>query len=181
MQSKMDTTYHGYRGTSYEWGKKCDKDNEFSYSEKDDEYFGHGIYFFENDYHEAYNWAKYVRRIPHKKIAVIYSLIEAKADKTLDFLNNKQYREYIELLDLFIKRINKEADYYAEIKNPYDCQVINLICDKCGFLLVRGTYKLNNEKADDFFDEDYTRFPKHHIQLCVRDEQIILESEVKYA
>lgn len=50
--------FQGYRGTTKEWVEKA-KNREFKVSTSDDEYFGHCIYFFQDDPKEAYNWARY--------------------------------------------------------------------------------------------------------------------------
>ena len=101
---QKQTIFHGYKGTSKHWGRRCKKFNEFCPSQGDDEYFGHGIYFFENDQTEAYNFAKFSRKITESDICIIYALIET--DRVLDFFDTTTYVEYIKM----IKKILSEYD-----------------------------------------------------------------------
>lgn len=78
MKVRKQQEFHAYRGTSKKWGEAWEKNKELKFSDGKDEYFGHGYYFFENDYEEAKFWASKVRRIDKGNIAIIYAHIESK-------------------------------------------------------------------------------------------------------
>lgn len=179
----MNSTYKryiGHRGTTKAWGEKCKREADFYISKGDDEYFGHGIYFFEDDDLEAENWAKCVRKIKIGDISIIEALIESDEDKVFDLTKTRVFNEYMNLVDIIAKRYKEGSAKQPQIKKPYDCKIINMICDKKGIQLVRGPYKLNHKLARKLGDDNVTRLNRIHIQLCVRDKAVIKETKVRF-
>ena len=162
------TVFHGYRGTTREWGTKA-KEREFWYSCGDDEYFGRGIYFFENDLREAHFFAKVVREIPIDNICVIYALIKLEAEFVLDLFDRDTFNKYVQLVDEFRDSCIKHGIVVKDI----DCHLFSHICDQEGYQLVKGPYNPSHAKGDPLISAGYTRVRKTHIQLCVRDDKII--------
>lgn len=165
-------SFLAYRGTHKDYIVNIIDKGLWLKSEGDDEFFGHGIYFFEEDDNEAYNWAKYKRKIPEKEIAIIQAYITCSRKEVLDLIHSRKYQEYIKLVNE-IKNRFKEQPSKPKFKYPFDCGLINLICDKEGYKLVRGAYNPKNQLALSLINLGATRIPKIHIQLCVRDKSLI--------
>lgn len=172
---EKQTNFYAYRGTNLEWGFKCKNNNEYKYSDAEDEYFGHGVYFFENDEDEAYNFAKYVRKIKKEDICIIYALIVT--DKIFDLFDNKTINSYFKLVEEIIIKYKDQLEI-PNFKKPFDCKLINYICEQEGYLLVKGPYSPNHRLGKSMYEKGFTRYKKTHIQLCVRDVSIIKECEV---
>lgn len=169
--------YHGYHGTSKINGERCIRDGTFPASTWKYEYFGYGTYFFEDSIDEARLWAHFERGYQYKDISIIYALIET--DRVLDLFDTTTYREYMQVVKELIARFDVGEDVnVVDFDKPLDCKVINLICNQEGYLLVRGPYRLTSKLGDLLQDAGYTRIPRVHIQLCVRDCSIIKEYEV---
>lgn len=169
--------FTGYRGTHERRVRYLFETGVWDVSSSFDEYFGHGIYFFENDPREAYCFARFSRHIHPKEIAVIEVEIAVDNGKVFDLLLSEHHNEYMKL----VERIRKEyieSKKKPEIQNPIDCRIINLICDDNDFSLVRGPYNPASNRFRVLYNASFTRIPKVHIQLCVRDKSIIKSSKV---
>lgn len=177
MEVKKQDIFHAYRGTNKEWGQKWEKNKQLKFSNGKDEYFGHGFYFFENDYKEALNWAKNIRKIPKGNISIIYAYI--KSDKVYDLIDRETYNEYVHLMEIISKRF-KNCKEKPKINKPYDCNLINMIVKENNYDMVRGAYSPNHSKSLILSKDGYTRINKTHIQLCVINKEIIKGSEVEY-
>lgn len=177
MEIKKQRTFHAYRGANEEWGKKWEYNKELKLSNGEDEYFGHGYYFFENDYSEAKNWAKNVRKIKTGNISIIYAYIES--EKVYDLIDRETYNEYIKLIKIISERY-ENSDKKPNFNKPYDCKLINLISDENGYDMVKGIYYPNHRLGNEMLENGNTRMSKTHIQLCVRNKDIIQESKVEY-
>lgn len=161
-----------FRGTDRNYGRQVLENKYWGKSEGKDEYFGHGVYFFEEDYNEALNWAKYTRKISDKDIVIIWASIKCERSKILDLLNSVTHREYMKIIDAVYSKY-KDSEEVPKFGYPYDCELINLICDKLGYKLVRGAYSPNHKQSMFLIKKGVTRHAKTHIQLCVRDTDII--------
>lgn len=177
MKYKKQNKFHAYRGTSEEWGKKWENNGILKWSNKNNEYFGHGHYFFENDHHEALSWAYHNRDIEKEDLAVIYAYIET--DNILDLLDSVTYEDYTRFLESMSK-IYRDRNKKLNIKKPYDCRVINTLVKRYKFDMVKGSFSPRHKLGDKLIDIGDTRYPKSHIQLCVINKNIIKDSEVDY-
>jgi len=167
----------GYRGADRGYALLVLKKNRWEKSQGPDEYFGHGIYFFEEDESEAYNWARHNRKIPEKDISLIQACIKCNRCEIMDLVKNVTYREYLQIIKAIQKKYENE-DKSPDIKYPFDCRVINMLCDRHGYKLVRGPYNPRNRLSIGLIKAGATRIPKIHIQLCVRDENIITDYRI---
>ncbi len=170
MNYQTQTEFHGFRGTIEELANNFDEKWDKHYSCGEDEYLGHGVYFFENDYLEAYNFAKYTRYINEDKISIIYAKIET--DKVFDLTIRKNYYEYIELVRKSKKRY-RDNNKNLNFKKPYDCRLLNLISCEGDYELIKAQFDLNDKKHDDLRNNGETRIRKTHVQLCVKNKNII--------
>lgn len=177
MEIRKQEAFHAYRGTSKDWGEKWENNKELKFSSGEDEYFGHGCYFFENDYKEAEFWAKSIRHIEQGNISIIYAYIESK--NVYDLIDRETYNDYIKLVEVISKRYENEKEK-PKINKPYDCNIINMIVDKKKFDMVRGPYNPKHKLGDKLKENGDTRMSKTHIQLCVVNKDIIKNSEVEY-
>lgn len=177
MKHRKQTEFHAYRGTSKKWGELWEKNNQWKISNGEDEYLGHGCYFFENDYEEALNWAKYNRKISDGNRAIIYAKIHT--EKVYDLIDNNTYNQYIKLIEVAKKRFESETDKPI-LEEPFDCNILNMIIDKYDIDMVKGPFFPKNKKGLELKKDGYTRTTKTHIQLCLVNKNIIEESEVKY-
>lgn len=177
MKARRQNIFHAYRGTTKEWGENWECNNELKFSDGNDEYFGHGYYFFENDYNEAKFWAEYVRKIKRGNISIIYAYIES--DNVYDLIDRETYNEYIKLVQTISERY-KNSNENPNFNKPYDCKLINLIAEECGYDMIRGIYYPKHKLGLEMIENGNTRMSKTHIQLCVRNKDIIKKSEVDY-
>lgn len=177
MNIKKQTKFYGYRGTSKKWGEKWEKYRQLKFSAGEDEYLGHGYYFFENDYNEAVNWAKYVRKIKPNNIAIIFADIET--NNILDLIDGKTYQQYIKVINSYKKKFKYDSDPPI-INTPYDCNIINLLTKRYNYDMVRGPFHPKYKEGLRLTENGETRMMKTHIQLCILNKDIIKDSEVEY-
>ncbi len=164
--------YIGYRGTTVEKTELAIENRLFDISTGEDEYFGFGIYFFEDDRDEAFRFAQYVRKIPKENIGIITASIEVESQKIFDLMMSSVYEDYINTVEVLGNRLAREGKKPKK-NQTFDCRFINAICGKEGYSLVRGPYNPNHSKAFNLRQKSFTRIPKIHIQLCVIDASII--------
>jgi hypothetical protein len=131
-----------------------------------------GIYFFENDHQEAYNWAKYYHKLSDAEIEVIRADIVVSKDEVLDLIDSQTHLGYTRLMGGLSNKFFGE-DMVPNLDHANDCRLINWICDKKGYKLVRGVFSPGNKLVERLIEERKTRIRKYHIQLCVRNECII--------
>lgn len=169
--------FRGYRGTRKKYTDALISSDDWKFSDGEDEYFGHGIYFFEEDHTEAYNFVKYTKEYEENEISLIQAKISCSRETILDFFNGQVYDDYIKLL---VDEINERFKGYKNIPKieiPFDCGLINMVCEKDGYILVRGPhqpkYRPIYRLAIELVEEDFTRIKPTHIQLCVRNRDII--------
>ena len=66
--SDYHRTVIGYHGTSAEAAERLVAGDEFTASDRDDEWFGGGIYFWEHAFKQAWWWAKDYKRHPNPAV-----------------------------------------------------------------------------------------------------------------
>jgi hypothetical protein len=168
------------------------KPNKILPSEKPYDWLGHGVYFWENNYERAFQWAKdKEKRGDIKKASVIGAVLSL--DYCLDFTDSRfieMIQSYYSLMELsytlFEKELPKNKDlkfdtYKDKIIRELDCSVIEYMHQKIseardneisekGF----SDYKIF-DSARGIFTEGGPAFPgagiqsKNHIQVCIRN------------
>jgi len=170
-------TVIGYHGTRRRTaldivaGKKS-----FEPSENDDDWLGHGIYFWEYAPKQALTWAK--KRYPGEKIAVLGSMI--RLGNCLDLLDPDNAKELVEIqkdLENKSKSAGKKPIRNCKSKKYLDCKVLQY------------AYEVYNKQSDDIESARAVYVPTQskdrlwkaswlyhetHIQLCVRNKDLIL-------
>lgn len=161
------TRYIGYHGTTAESAKSILADNHFNPSTKMDEWLGDGVYFFENDYLQAYDFITRAR----KKEDVKVLKAEIESDNVLD-LTLKEVQVLINEFRLsIIERLKDE--FQGQNKNKLQNGVIiNKLCDTSEEKIdvVRGVFFTPPVQRTI----PNTNIPCVQTQLCVRNQGCIL-------
>lgn len=170
--------------------------NEILKSEKPYDWLGHGIYFWENNYERAHQWAKdKVHRGEIKTPAVIGAVITL--DYCLDLLDSQfiemvrqSYELMVESYDALGKEVPKNRDLKTDLHKDkifrdLDCSVIEFLHQKNQELISQDIalngFSLQNkfDSARGVFTEGGPAFNgagiqlKSHIQICIRNSNCI--------
>lgn len=165
-------------------------------SEKPYDWLGHGIYFWENNYARAFQWAKdKEHRGEIKKAAVVGAVFTL--DNCLDLLDSSSINllsSYYELLKIELestgKILPKNSDidkdpHKDKLKRELDCAVIEFMHKEIEFEIEKnikefGFSELKQfDSARGFFTEGGPAFPgseihmKSHSQICIRNMSCI--------
>lgn len=170
----------GFHGCTDEASKKINKPTDFNESNEDYEWLGRGIYFWENNYNKALDWAKFritTRNLIGVKPDVIGAVIGIN-DNWIDFFDDGHIDDlksaYRKLL-IWATSKNKMLPVNDGSKRRLDCATINT--------MLHGLKKQNiivDGIRGGFFDGDEVYpsanfYEKSHIQLSVRNPKCILE------
>lgn len=129
--------FKGYHGTDYNGAHSILKSKEFNLSKSDNEWLGTGIYFFidrnkDKAIDNAYRWTKNYKRFNFYRIIETY--IKIDDDKILD-LDDEVLRDvYHEYRKAKIRDTKSRGLTINTNKIKFDCETINDICNKLGFL-----------------------------------------------
>jgi hypothetical protein len=172
--------------------------NEIVKSEKPYDWLGNGMYFWENNYDRAMEWAEDKRKrgdIEHP--AVIGAVISL--GYCLDLLDSqfiKMLQTYYVLMDAEYKLLGRTLPQNKDIKSDehkdkilreLDCGVIEFMHETIRKRIVQDEKETNGlsfykmfDSARGVFEEGGPAFPgagvkeKNHIQICVRNPNCIL-------
>lgn len=171
-------TIIGYHGTTAEAAERLVNGEPFAESEKDDEWFGRGIYFWEHAPKQAWWWAnRRTKKGKNGTPAVIgaiirlgncFDLLDAPNIKTLKILGEEFLEQY--------KKLKTVAPKNERIYKKLDCAVFNFLYENFSqkneqIDSARGVYvapKLKRIWEASWIYEDT------HIQTCIRNPQNIL-------
>ncbi|MDH2472878.1 hypothetical protein QDR11_15385 [Clostridium perfringens] len=169
-----------HHGTSYEGEKGILRTRKFESSMKDNEWLGHGIYFFhdKNSKENGELWAKNYKKF--KFYSIIEAELKANKEKILD-LDNAEWQEFFhefrsaQLKVYKSKGINIVDNCNNSIK--LDCKLIDDITNKVGFDLVkqRRYIELRERNGDKLIG---SHIPNCSI-LCVKNNNIIDKNSIK--
>lgn len=167
----MTYEYIGYHGTTKELAEKIINDREFKVSNQDEDWLGPGVYFFEDDYHQAKNFGKKARK--YSEWAVVKSKI--KADAVFDLIQSEDFIFFDKTFKLIVSRyekINKN-----KIRNKVTNKVVfNMIYEHRPYDLVRGVFTVPKGKNIKISG---TKYSHSQIQLCVRNLECIKSIEME--
>ncbi len=168
------------------------KPNKVLPSEKPYDWLGHGVYFWENNFERAFQWAKdKEKRGDIKKASVIGAVLSL--DYCLDFTDSRfieMIQSYYGILESDYNQFNKELPKNKDLKfdvhkdkiiRELDCFVIEYMHriiseERDNEILEKGfsDYKIF-DSARGIFTEGGPAFPgagiqsKNHIQVCIRN------------
>lgn len=183
----------GFHGCDEETGNKLlNSPNNIIISKENFDWLGHGIYFWENNYDRALQWARdKQKRGIIKKPAVIGAVLQL--NYCCDFLDSKYIRtlqEYQHLMALAYKMAGKEMPQNKDlpkdqnndkILRELDCAVIEFMHQR---ILTEAQDQIKKQGYTDIKIFDATRgvfteggpayqgsgiFVKSHIQICIRN------------
>lgn len=160
----------GYHGTSKKCAHSIINEKHYKLSTSENEWLGIGIYFFENDKHQAYMFSKYKDRSrtgqckEHEDIAVLQTVI--KSESFLDLITD-QGREKLECAR---KKINDE---YSSKYNCDENKLIDFLVKIQPFDFVKAVYIVPRTGHWAY------RFCRAQIQVCVKDDNCILKNTIK--
>lgn len=156
-------TYEGYHGTSLSSAQLMANQKSFFFSIGDSEWLGDGIYFFENDFDEARDWA-----VDHKKYpdsVILYCTINSK--KVFDLTIKANQFKLARLIQTLSVR------YRNEKRKPIilDGKAINMLCSELGYDVVRAIFNFPSGLIGCI--QGYTRIERSQVQLCVRSNDCL--------
>ena len=169
----MNITLQGYHGTSKENAMKILQTKKFIPSGSYRDWLGHGVYFFENDDHQAYMIAKFRKGLDDNKISVIGAEIKSNIENILDLTIDKDRKfleEYTETLSDVIDRMVKDIGDW-EHKEGY---VLDFLNARRPFNFVKACYKIPHKRKQKFLD-----YENSHIQICVKNTNCISQDSIR--
>lgn len=135
-------TYQCYHGTSADAARAIVAEQRFIASMEDTEWAGHGVYFFIDSipppihptaYLNAYNWAKYIKRV--KTPTVLKSTVTIDPKDILDLRDEEYLADFHQVrLEIYQSARRRAKDEGIEIDSSYldnrwlDCLAINQMC-----------------------------------------------------
>ncbi len=158
----------GHHGTSRENVPKI-LDSGFKVSIGEEQWFGEGVYFFEDDPVEAKNWAIKIKGFV-RNWAVLKARIEA--NNVLDITKGREWNVFIGIRKR-IAEANKEKGHKNKVIN--DVVAINLMCQQ--FTRTTGetidVVKAGLNAPGYQWTDAVTNIPRMQYQVCVKNVDCI--------
>jgi len=170
--------------------------NDYKISQKPFDWLGHGLYFWENNYERALQWANEKKErggiIEPAVIGAVLSL-----GYCCDFLEKRYIQflaSYFVLMKALYKKLGKELPHNEDLKQDSHKDKIlrNRDCAAIEFMHTKVFDQVKNDRAEKGYSEyiifDSTRgvfieggpafegaglFEKSHIQICIRNPNCI--------
>lgn len=178
-----------YHGTTKAAKIEITSSGIFRESQSDREWAGTGVYFFidsstQLSERHAKQFARYVRKISEREIAVIKAHIDMKGYKVLDLRKD----DHQQLFHKYRERLFREEKNRAEksrlgIKNTFknvkafDCYTFNELCNEFGINAVIMCVYINFEKKHyDKFEYTGSSIPNCTI-ICIKSQKMITKLE----
>lgn len=149
---------------------------EFKSSKNEDDWLGHGTYFWEYAPKRAWNWAR--KQYPNVEIAVLGSMI--RLGNCLDLVDPDNTKLVVDLHRRLVSEVGAvggtlRKNYKA--RKYLDCQVFEYayaVFEDEGERIdtVRGVY-VPTQSKDRLWERSWL-FHETHLQLCVRNPECIL-------
>lgn len=177
---------NAFHGTSEKSAIIISKEKAYKYMDRDNHWLGPGAYFFRDDPEQAMSWA-ICQVNPGEYAAVIQNIIEVDSINFMD-LNTKtgiyKLQEFLKQAG-FLKP-DKSLEYgvnITEIPNKRDSNILrNYILasiSKDDIKVIQMNFLIDQPKniSRYLFDELDIRLDS--VQVCVRDEQVLLKDSIK--
>lgn len=165
----MDIELIGYHGTTQDNSLSIIRNKNFKKSIKNNEWLGHGVYFYEL-YEKAEWWARF-----KKKPAVIKTkiLVPEKSYINLDKPSEEdKLAEFIKSIETSGKKFIVSGDI-----NEFRCQILNLYMKYEGCKVISATLPSTNKKYKRQLES--IGYPRTEKQICVRDTKCIVYNELE--
>ncbi|APC07798.1 hypothetical protein [Neomoorella thermoacetica] len=129
----MVRVFIGFHGTSKASADMILLDKRFLPSNREDEWLGKGIYFFENDPEQAIDWC--VRARKYKEWAILKTIIEAQ--EVLDLTRKREWDMFLSIIKQLQGKM-KQTKYKG--KRLLNGVAINFICQQFPYEVVRAVF-----------------------------------------
>lgn len=161
----FDYNETGYHGHTQPVINEIVRSGKFNPSDRDWEYLGTGVYFFEDDILQAVRWCKYARKYDQ------WSVIRAKikTDKLLDLLDTANFNSFKEFATL-LRRKYKKIDGSKKITSKL---IFNFLYELEEYDAVRHVFVV----GDNPKPIQPTEVTRMQVQLCVRNQDCITDIE----
>jgi len=156
----------GYHGTTEKHAQDIIICQHFTQSDDEDDWLGRGIYFFENDIQQAYNFCIKARK--YKEWSIIKSNI--KAGFIIDLTKIEDVTEFSKIAKSFRDRYYKKKD--GTKRELLNSVILNAMYNIKQFDLVRGVFQI--PETTKIYR---TNICFYQIQLCIRNKDCILDIE----
>ncbi len=174
--SAYDRIVIGYHGTDVASAERLVNGESFAASDRDNEWFGRGVYFWEHAPKQAWWWSKSVRKA--KKPAVVGALIRlGNCLDLLDSENTAVLKEFKTSLELGLAResITLPKNHRGDMR--LDCTVFNAFYKaseiaKSSIDSARAVYVPTGTKKR-IWEKSWIN-EQSHIQICARNPRNIL-------
>lgn len=165
-----------YHGTSLKNAKKiCKANNEidFKMSCGENEWLGHGVYFFDNE-QDARDWSIKVRRF--NKIGIISATIKAEEEKVLNLISNQKH------IDIFINTIEKVRQKSEQFKNEniytnYTALAMKILMEAIKYDVIKAIFK-PDKKLKEKIKDIPSNMLVGRIQICVVNTDCISDCNI---
>jgi len=169
--------YHGTFGEDIISVMKNILDSGFILSDKENEWLGRGIYFFDNDA-QAKWWGK--EQCKKNKIFK-YGIIKAviSYEKILDLDNLDDRKKYEEACYEYSKEIAKRKPVFKDKSQAellIQCLFLSMYKDRNNIDVIKKTFNLEKKEK-----QKYNVLTKTHIQYCVSKEKNISNKCIHYS
>lgn len=158
----------GYHGTKKDIAKQIEKSD---FTESEGGWLGKGIYFFQEDYEMARNWAS--KKYNTVMTAYIKRKIEVSEEKFFDITwpLDERTKYYFKEREKYVEEMERRGySVEVETKKRFEGKLIDLICKKKKFEVARSctfTYQK--------FDEIYklNSIFANGVEICVKNPSCI--------
>lgn len=159
----------GFHGTSLDNGRHILDERNFMVSGSFRDWLGKGVYFFENDKHQAYMFAKFKNRkykvLTHSEICVLQ--VDIHTDNYIDLLidDDRMFlKRFAEKLQSCVEKKKQEIGDW-EHKEGF---ILDMLFKIKPYDLVKAAYIVPKRKKNMMFG-----YEDVHIQICVKDTKVI--------
>lgn len=168
-------TVIGYHGTTSEAAERLVSGERFEPSDKSDDWFGSGIYFWEHAFQQAWRWAE---RHGNKEPAVIGAILRlGRCFDLLDTGNVEILKDNHKQMISAMQAAGLKIPVNVRSQRKLDCAVFNYLysefeCEHEPFDTARAVF-VPRGKTKRIYEGSWIS-EETHIQICVRNPKSIL-------
>ena len=161
-----DIKFIGFHGTTVKSGENILKTNEYKFSQKEEEWLGKGVYFFEKDKQQAIYFCTKARR--YSDFCILKSELRPKVFLDLDDTR---------IMEEILKLSKKIKGRYLKLSNGQPRKLINsvlleMMYNTIPYDMVKKTFHVEKTRAIE-----RTNFEWFQVQMCVRNRECICNIE----
>ncbi|MGL4986027.1 MAG: hypothetical protein ACRC5H_02680 [Treponemataceae bacterium] len=183
MYSKLPNLVLGFHGcTEQTYQKVIHEQKALKVSKNNFDWLGNGVYFWENSYERALEWAKSRYKKEGKEVKVIGAVIDlGRCLNLTDYQSSAILKKGFRLLKRQCKDSGTDLPQNQDIKNSTDKVMRNLDC-----AVIQSIHTYNKQKNRPLYDsvrgvflegklvyQESEFVEKTHIQLCIKNPNCI--------